>query len=373
MPLIISGALSFLLLELRPGSTITYMSKIVNITIVAVFLMFLGTTSSHADMNPMTNTPCKKSGDRTHFRFMQYKCQTFQGKMVWRPFENTGEIQASPVLKFMNAEFVKLSKRLDQAPSFDGYSLEVENSVSKYLWTKDMKQSLNIGFKLMKMFGPVPEKPVKVFIFWNDNFVDGKLPAFCKSTGGGVSCAGDSMTGQLKWFSESRNHPNTDPDRYYDETQRFYIFGHFAHEANHITQHETFRQQGDPNVYEIAPAWLREGGPEFFKILAYAYQYRTTYSFARNLYVKNIGSRCDVVSINLLGDDARETQGCEYNNGMMAAEYLAWQKRDIAAPLSFYLNGKRDDGMSISFEKVYGIPLRLFSSKVDEYISKQTP
>ena len=348
------------------------MRLIARLISLALIANFFSAPTVSANSVAMTNGACSKSGASAKVRFLTYKCERFEGKLLWRPVENPAEIKASPQLRYLNSEFKKLAKRLDATPSFTGYRLEIEPKIERDLWTKDMKASLDVGFKLMNLFAPTPEKEIGVFLYWNDDWIKGKLPEWCKPMGAGRACGGEAMTGQTKWFAESQNHPNTNPKQYEDETQRFYIFGHFAHEANHIAQHETFRQQGDPNVYEVEPAWLREGGPEFFKILAYAYTYKTTYSFARSLYVKNIGSRCDVISLNKLGMNPENTNGCEYNNGMIAAEYLVWKNRDIASTLWFHARGARSDGMAKAFQKSYGFSISAFAKEADRYIASQT-
>lgn len=320
----------------------------------------------------MTNAACSKLGTLEQVRFLRYTCARFEGRLVWRPVEDSAELKASPQLTFLNAEFNKLRKMLDSTPEFTNYKLNIEPSIENQLWTKDLKLSLNVGFKLMSIFAPPPPKEITANIYWNSEWLKGKIPGWCRPSGAGVACGHEAVTAQTKWFAESRNHFNTNPNQYQDETQRYLVYAHLPHEAHHIAQNLSYTYLGDPNVYNVEPAWLREGAANFLGVMAYAYQYKTSYSFARNLNVKNIGSRCDSFSLSKLGNNPQDTQGCEYNNGTIAAEYLVWKTKDLKSLLWFYLKGLKDDGTDTAFEKAYGFSLASFIKEADKYIASQT-
>ena len=344
-------------------------SRLSILTFLLISCLLLQTTPAQASIS--TGDKCTKAGRLQQVKFMTYACTKVQGTLVWRPRENAKEIASSPVIKYFNSEFKKFRTKIPNTDVSNLYTLETEESTKSYLWTKDSINSISTSINLISALGVVPTSSIKFVNFWNAEWARPLLPDWCFIGSGGGACGNQNAYTNLKWFADSGNHSNTNPNVYQDETQKFLITANLPHEIGHIAQGTLREMQGDLEAYRNDQAWYREGGAELTKVFWYAHTNNVTYSFARNLYIKNMDIRCKSVSLTALSSSGSTERGCEYNVGFLALEYLLWKIKDIKALYRNYANLNSRTTFGETFEVTYGLDFKKFVEEADKYVKEQ--
>jgi len=303
---------------------------------------------------------------------MNYVCTKVKGVLIWRPKENAKEIAKSPSLKYLNAELEKFRTKIQKTDVSNLYEIQNEGVSERYLWTQESINSIPTALNLIIALGVVPEKKINFVNFWNQEWARPLLPDWCFIGSGGGACGSQDVYANLKWFADSGNHQNTNPNLYEDETQKFLISANVPHEIGHIAQIVLRERSGDRDSFKSDQAWYREGGAEFTKVIWYALTNNVSYSFARNLYVKNLNQYCKTISLGQLTTNGSSESGCEYNVGFLGVEYLMWKVKDIKAFYKIYPNLNSTKSFDETFELTYGIKFNRFIEEVDKYVKEQT-
>jgi hypothetical protein len=319
----------------------------------------------------MNGQTCKKSGQISRYIIFTYQCKVVGGKRIWQLQPSQDKTRKVPQTDFLNTLTDTLRKDIRSIGSrSDKVNFVIQPGYEKTLWTRDIVQSVDMAMRLRELLTGLKSPITTGYIFWDYEWAKSVIPDTCRHTGAGVACGDNGFTVELKWFAESRNHENKDPNQYQNETQRYLIASHVPHEITHLMQADFRKSNPDNLVYELEPAWLREGGPSNFALIIYALRYNLSYEVARQFGVDYIGARCASTSLKELSGQGSTQAGCEYNNGVMASEYLIWKMRDIRAPFLFSSKAQRVDGQDGAFKKVYGISLDAFITEADSYIKK---
>jgi hypothetical protein len=331
--------------------------------------------------NIQVGTPCPRLGNLYWEGMARVECVLVKGKLVY-------QIKKYPK---MSKEVKKVDSLFKKLAVIDDIDLEkykevivVEPGYEKILWTKDSIGGIDSAIKLLYSLGAEPIRPIPFLIFWNFNYAKPKLPSYCAAwanSGGGGVCGTELIFVNLGWFARSGNHHKNDPNSYQDDTQRRLLIGNMQHEVGHYGQTSEFlRLQGITNGglnpdQDLRPAWLREGAVEFFKMLAYAYQFKLQYSEARNIWIHNNGNRCTSISLkDLLEPKTYQEHLCEYNNGLLAVELLVAKTGDLESIFRMDSQIGENSGMTQAqaFESVFGLDFESFLKEGDKYIRQET-
>ena len=321
-------------------------------------------------------------------------CQR-EGDLYWEGMARVECVSENGVLTYQIKKFPKISKEVvlidelfTQLPRFKStdtniyrQQVTIEPGYENTLWAKDSVGGIESAINLLNALKTPPAKPLPYLIFWNFDYAKPKLPSYCAkwaSTGGGGLCSSELIFVNLGWFASSRNFFLNDPMRYQDESQRYLIIGNIQHELGHWGQNSNFLRlhnltNGGIN-FDKRPAWLREGAVEFFKALAYSQQFNLKYSEARNITVHTFGNRCTPTSLKSLTDSRSYESLCEYNNGVLAVEYLVSKTKDLASIFSWESKIRDDSTLTQAeaFRQVFGLDLQSFMTEADLYIKQET-
>jgi hypothetical protein len=264
----------------------------------------------------------------------------------------------------LEAIFNNLKPKMDAAnPTFD-YSLNVDPLLKDSQWTKDSIASINSAKKLLTVLGVTPPKKLQIYLTWGPEYAAPFLPDYCQAgTGGGGYCGQTGkLVSNIKWFINNWGYGETEKP-YKSEMDKFIVTANVPHEIGHFGQDSTATSADNPDYWRYQPAWLREGGAEYFKFLAYAYDNKVTYKHLHDLYLASGVERC--LNVPLVSESP---DGCEYTKGLFAIEYLVLKTGN---PNAIFAMAKTNgtDTASI-FKSTYGFTLADFAKEADAYFAK---
>lgn len=331
--------------------------------------------------NAQVGATCPRLGSLYWEGMARVECVMVKGKLVYQIKKYP---KTSKEVKKVDSLFKRLEIRTDIDFAKYKQSIRLEPGYEDLLWARDSIGGIDSAIQLLYTLGAEPIRPIPFFIFWNFDYAQPRLPSYCASwanLGGGGVCSTELIFVNLGWFARSGNHYKNDPNSYQDDTQRLLLIGNMQHEVGHFGQiSEFFRVQGrmDGGLnadQDLRPAWLREGAVEFFKMLAYANQFKLQYSEARNIWIHNNGNRCTSTSLrDLLEPKTYHGNLCEYNNGLLAVELLVAKTGDLRSIFRWDDQIGENSGMTQAqaFRSVFGLDFETFLKEGDKYIQQET-
>lgn len=247
----------------------------------------------------------------------------------------------------------------------------VQESVAGTRWTIDSLGAIDAALRLSTGLGsPLPDDQ-HVIIAWDADWAINQLPDderltclnWIRGAMGGYCGLGYNVA-QFEAFAKSWGY--RDMNRYQTKTQALVMAANIPHEMGHAVQDAVAR--GNPtHDWRLVPAWLREGGPEVFKVLAFAQSQKVSYTKARESY--GLGPRCASVPLSELSGQGTTSTYCEYDKGMLAVEYLIAKTGRLTAPFEFFAASGATTAEV--FRDAYGLDLKQFITQADAYAKRQ--
>ena len=248
----------------------------------------------------------------------------------------------------------------------------VQESVKGTRWTIDSLAAIDAALRLSTGLGsPLPDDQ-HVIIAWDADWAINQLPDderltclnWIRGAMGGYCGLGYNVA-QFEAFAKSWGY--RDMNRYQTKGQALTMGANIPHEMGHAVQDVVAR--GNPtHDWRLVPAWLREGGPEVFKIMAYAQSQDLTYTKARASY-GGLNPRCASVPLSELSGQGTTSTYCEYDKGMLAVEYLIAKTGRLTAPFEFFAASGATTAEV--FKDAYGLDLKQFITQADAYAKRQ--
>ena len=332
---------------------------------LSLFLLLPTTDALGANV---PNGVCQKSGISTTIKGVKYTCVKSGKRLLWTSgSQNPSAKSSTPQLSDSDAQLEAIFEGVKAQVLSDKSMLDVSINTDPLLqnsqWAKDSITGIPTAGKLLNVLGVKPSKKLTVYISLGDQYKNQFIPDYCKFPSGGGSCGQTGITfADLKWFVTSWGYSSVETP-YKWEMDRFIIAANIPHEIGHFGQAETGIAAGNGDYWKYEPAWLREGAAEYYKFLSYAIDNGLTYKHLHDLYLINGAARCVKIPISTF--DTSDSQGCEYNKGVFAVEYLVLK---FGSADAIYKMEKTQgaDAASI-FKKAYGISLSDFSKEADAY------
>lgn len=353
------------------------------LSIVAAFCILIANVNLNAfGANEIQGTICKSVGAKKSVSNISYLCVKSGKKLIWKisitqkipPQTNstTPLTNGSGRLEILDNGLQLLRNQIksnyDDAP----INVTIEPGIEGLLWVKDSVKSIKSAKQLLSAFDASPVKPVNAYVVWNINFMKPILNQGCFSwapNSGGGACGPETMWANLQWFG---NNIQVDkPSKmtgYSSEHQKQWILANFQHELAHVGQQTLASSVGTQNTN--TPAWLREGEAEVFKVMSYANQFNLTYSKSREIYFSESNFRCSTISLKDLSEPKSYESACEYDNGLLATEYLIQRVGDIQA---LFWWDSRGVGTNVreQFKSAFNLDYDQFIVDADKYIKSQ--
>ena len=248
----------------------------------------------------------------------------------------------------------------------------VQDSVAGTRWATDSLRTIDAALRLSTGLGaPLPEDQ-RVILAWDADWAISQLPdddrihclSWIRGAMGGYCGLGYNVA-QFEAFAKSWGY--RDMNRYQTKDQALMMTANSPHELGHAVQEAVAR--GNPaHDWRLVPAWLREGGPEVFKVIAFAQSQRVSYTKARTSY-GGLNSRCASVPLSALSGQGTTSTYCEYDKGMLAVEYLIAKTGRLTAPFEFFAASGATTAEV--FKNAYGLELKQFITQADAYAKRQ--
>lgn len=248
----------------------------------------------------------------------------------------------------------------------------VQETVAGTRWTIDSLAAIDAALRLSTGLGtPLPDDQ-HVIIAWDADWAVAQLPdderltclSWIRGAMGGYCGLGYNVA-QFEAFAKSWGY--RDMSRYQTKEQALVMAANIPHEFGHAVQ-EAVARDNPGHDSRLVPAWLREGGPEVFKIMAYAQSQEVSYTKARASYV-GPNPRCASVPLAQLSGQGTTSTYCEYDKGMLAVEYLIAQTGRLTAPFEYFA---ASGGTTAEvFTNAYGLDLKRFITQADAYATRQ--
>jgi hypothetical protein len=248
----------------------------------------------------------------------------------------------------------------------------VQDRVMETQWAKDSLGAVDAALRLSVGLGiPLPEDQ-HVVLAWDADWAVAQLPdddgitclSWIRGAMGGYCGLGYNLA-QFEAFAKSWGYG--DMNVYRTPEQALIMAGNIPHEFGHAVQ-GAVAQDNPAHDWRLVPAWLREGGPEVFKVLAYAESQGLSYLKARANY-SGLNPRCRSIPLTQLSGTGTTSSYCEYDKGMLAVEYLIARTGRLSAPFDFF----RATGSTTAeiFRDAYGLDLADFLKKANAYANRQ--
>lgn len=318
------------------------------------------------------NGKCPSAGKATTIGGAKYTCTKNGNKLIWKksaakPAVSTAN-QADEMAK-LESIFSALKPKLDIAtPQYD-LTIKRDPLLANSQWTDDSVASIGTATKLLRVLGVAPSKKIQIYLSFGPEFADPNLPVYCRggSQGGGYCGQTGILFSNIKSFLNGWGYGDVEKP-YKSEMDKFINIGNVPHELGHYGQDATATDIGNPDYWMYAPGWFREGGAEYFKFLAYAYDNKVSYKYLHDLYVLTGAERCVTYPLIEMSKEGNNSNGCEYTKGLFAIEYLVLKTGN---PNSIFAMSKTIGGDTTSiFKKTYGFTLESFGKEVDAYFSR---
>ena len=248
----------------------------------------------------------------------------------------------------------------------------VQDSVAGTRWATDSLRTIDAALRLSTGLGaPLPEDQ-RVILAWDADWAISQLPdddrIHCLSWIRGVMgahCGLGYNVAQFEAFAKSWGY--RDMNRYQTKEQALIMAANIPHELGHAVQDAVARDNAGHD-WRLVPAWLREGGPEVFKVVAYAHAQKVPYTKAR-AHSGVLNPRCASVSLAELSGQGSTSTYCEYGKGMLAVEYLIAKTGRLTAPFEFFAASGATTAEV--FTNAYGLDLKEFITQADAYAKRQ--
>ena len=280
-------------------------------------------------------------------------------------------IKASPEARFVQAEAQAMWSTKPVLPPID-VTYAVQESVAGTRWATDSLEAVDAALRLSVGLGSPVAEDQHVVLAWDADWAIAQLPdddeitclSWIRGAMGGYCGLGYNLA-QFEAFAKSWGY--ADMNRYETADQALTMAGNIPHEFGHAVQ-EAAAQVNPSHDLRLVPAWLREGGPEVFKILAYAESRGIPYTRARGSY-GGLNPRCRSIPLSQLSGTGTTSSYCEYDKGMLAVEYLIARTGRLSAPFDFF----RATGSTTAeiFRDAYGLDLADFLKKANAYANRQ--
>ena len=273
--------------------------------------------------------------------------------------------------RFVQAEAAALWATSPSLPSIE-VTYAVQETVAGTRWTIDSLGAIDAALRLSTGLGsPLPDDQ-HVIIAWDADWAVAQLPDderltclnWIRGAMGGYCGLGYNVA-QLEAFAKSWGY--RDMNRYQTKEQALVMAANIPHEFGHAVQ-EAVARDNPGHDWRLVPAWLREGGPEVFKIMAYAQSQKISYTKARANYV-GPNARCASVPLAELSGQGTTSTYCEYGKGMLAVEYLIAKTGRLTAPFEFFAASGATTAEV--FKNAYGLDLKQFITQADAYANRQ--
>lgn len=323
------------------------------------------------------NTACPTVGKSTVKSGIKYLCVKSGKKYLWQkaPLTKTPTPSQSSTTqplfsendKKLEAIYESIKVKITSANPTYEIQVNVDPILNKSVWAQDSINSIKSATKLMRALEVPQTQPMKIYISWGDGYKNQYLPTYCQNSilGGGCGQTG-IMFANLKvatnWGYNGVEAP------YKSEMDKLTIQANLPHEVSHYAQTEIQLFAGNKDFWMFNPAWLREGGAEYFKLLSYAYDNKVSYKYLHDLYARNSGlERCSKFTLIKVSAHDSQADGCEYGIGLFAAEYLVIKTGRID---SIFAMGKAagSDTATI-FKNAFGFSLADFTTEADKYVA----
>ena len=273
--------------------------------------------------------------------------------------------------RFVQAEAAALWATSPALPAIE-VTYAIQETVAGTRWTIDSLGAIDAALRLSTGLGsPLPDDQ-RVILAWDADWAISQLPdddrIYCLSWirgAMGAYCGLGYNVAQFEAFAKSWGY--RDMSRYQTKEQALIMAANIPHEFGHAVQDAVARDNAGHD-WRLVPAWLREGGPEVFKIIAYAKSRNISYTKARADY-SGLNPRCAAVPITELTGQGGSGTWCEYDKGMLAVEYLIARTGRLTAPFDFYAASGTTTGEV--FENAYGIDLAQFMRQAEAYANRE--
>lgn len=273
--------------------------------------------------------------------------------------------------RFVQTEAAALWATSPALPSID-VTYAVQESVQGTRWTIDSLGAIDAALRLSTGLGsPLPDDQ-HVIIAWDADWAVAQLPdderisclSWIRGVMGGYCGLGYNVA-QFEAFAKSWGY--RDMSRYQTKEQALVMAANIPHEFGHAVQ-DAVARDNPAHDWRLVPAWLREGGPEVFKVVAYAQSQKVSYTKARANYV-GPNARCASVPLAELSGQGTTSTYCEYDKGMLAVEYLIAKTGRLSAPFEFFAASGATTAEV--FKNAYGLELKQFITQADAYAKRQ--
>ena len=273
--------------------------------------------------------------------------------------------------RFVQAEAAALWATNPSLPSIE-VTYAVQEKVAGTRWTIDSLAGIDAALRLSTGLGtPLPDDQ-HVIIAWDADWAVAQLPDderltclnWIRGVMGGYCGLGYNVA-QFEAFAKSWGY--RDMSRYQTKEQALVMAANIPHEFGHVLQ-EAVARDNPGHDWRLVPAWLREGGPEVFKIMAYAQSQKVPYTKARAGYV-GPNAQCASVPLAELSGQGTTSTYCEYDKGMLAVEYLIFKTGRLTAPFDFF--AASGTTTATVFKNAYGLDLKEFVTQADAYANRQ--
>lgn len=311
------------------------------------------------------NGKCPALGNSVSIGGTKYICVKVGKKQIWNKAPITPTTSATDAK--LESIFNALKPKLDKATQQYDLTVKRDPLLENSLWTEDSVASISTATKLLQVLGVAASKKIQIFLSWGPEFANPNLPEYCRSLGPGGYCGQTGILfSNIKSFINSWGYGEVEKP-YKSEMDKFINIGNVPHELGHFGQDATATEVQNADAWMYAPGWFREGGAEYFKFLAYAYDNKVTYKHLHDLYVASSAERCVKYPLLQMSKGNSNSDGCEYTKGLFAIEYLVLKTGNPNAIFAMY---KTIGGDTASiFKKTYGFTLEDFSNEVDLYFS----
>ncbi|CAN2173339.1 hypothetical protein MCEMRE26_00105 [Candidatus Nanopelagicaceae bacterium] len=320
----------------------------------------------------VANGKCPSAGKVTAIAGAKYICTKSGKKLIWKkstskPAASTAS--QSDAMAQLESIFNALKPKLDKATQQYDLTIKRDPLLANSQWTDDSVASIGTATKLLQVLGVAPSKKIQIYLSFGPEFADPNLPEYCRggSQGGGYCGQTGILFSNIKSFLNGWGYGDIEKP-YKSEMDKFISIGNVPHELGHYGQDATATDANNSDYWMYAPGWYREGGAEYFKFLAYAYDNKVTYKHLHDLYLSGGAERCVGYPLLEMSKEGSNSNGCEYTKGLFAIEYLVLKTGN---PSTIFAMNKTVGGDTASiFKKTYGFTLEEFSKEADAYFAR---
>lgn len=231
------------------------------------------------------------------------------------------------------------------------YEIFIDPSRPDSKWAKEHVTFIEVTIDLLAKMGYDLKTSSKIYIGWDWKWIQQFMPrnGWCYegSWAGGGYCGQGINFINLQQTADWLRTGGKEIDWPSPEV-RMAAIATLAHELGHQAQAELAELTPQRNV-SIYPAWLREGGANLLKTVAYAHMNGLSYVDARELFFKQTDKGCaDTKILDMLMSD-NHPNNCNYTAGYVASEALIAQVQNTNALIAF--GGTKIEGFGPKFDQ----------------------